>query len=324
MVLNQELELARKLVKQSCQIAQIVAQRDITPDTVIKKDKSPVTTADYAVQAYILHHLKQAFPQDYFVAEEEVIDTQSDEQKEVLSRIESTLAEAGSPLSLEEIQNSLASGNYAGGGSKRYWTLDPIDGTKGFLRKEQYAIALALIENGKVILGVLGCPNYQTKSNSVGAIFYATQGSGAYCESLVSGESWEISCSAVDKPENAVFCESVESGHSSHSDADKIRDLLQVNTTPVRMDSQCKYASVAEGSSSIYLRLPTRVGYQEKIWDHAAGVCVIEEAGGKVCDTKGQQLDFSIGRTLSANAGVVATAAGVHLSVVKAVQEVLS
>ena len=41
----------------------------------------------------------------------------------------------------------------------RFWTLDPIDGTKGFLRGEQYAVALALVENGRVVLGVLGCPN---------------------------------------------------------------------------------------------------------------------------------------------------------------------
>jgi len=38
------------------------------------------------------------------------------------------------------------------------WTLDPIDGTKGFLRREQYAIALAFIRDGRVELGVLGCP----------------------------------------------------------------------------------------------------------------------------------------------------------------------
>ena len=40
-----------------------------------------------------------------------------------------------------------------------YWTLDPVDGTKGFLRRGQYAVSLALIEDGKVVAGVLGCPN---------------------------------------------------------------------------------------------------------------------------------------------------------------------
>ncbi len=41
---------------------------------------------------------------------------------------------------------------------RTFWTLDPIDGTKGFLRREQYAVALALVRDGKVELGVLGCP----------------------------------------------------------------------------------------------------------------------------------------------------------------------
>ena len=42
---------------------------------------------------------------------------------------------------------------------ERFWTLDPIDGTKGFLRGEQYAVALALIEGGEVVVAALACPN---------------------------------------------------------------------------------------------------------------------------------------------------------------------
>ena len=50
-------------------------------------------------------------------------------------------------------------GNSAGGATGRIWALDPIDGTKGFLRGGQYAVCLALIEDGDVKVGVLGCPN---------------------------------------------------------------------------------------------------------------------------------------------------------------------
>jgi 3'(2'), 5'-bisphosphate nucleotidase len=45
------------------------------------------------------------------------------------------------------------------GAAERYWVMDPVDGTKGFLRGDQYAVALALVERGEVVLGVLGCPN---------------------------------------------------------------------------------------------------------------------------------------------------------------------
>ena len=69
--------------------------------------------------------------------------------------------------------------------------------------------------------------------------------------------------------------------------------LLNVSSEPYRIDSQCKYAAVAGGDASVYLRLPTRPGYQEKIWDHAAGMIIVKEAGGKVTDINGKDLDFS-------------------------------
>jgi 3'(2'), 5'-bisphosphate nucleotidase len=89
------------------------------------------------------------------------------------------------------------------------------------------------------------------------------------------------------------------------------------------MDSQCKYAAVARGDASVYLRLPTRSDYEEKIWDHAAGWIMVNEAGGEVTDVRGEPLDFSLGRTLRRNKGVVATNGRVHAQVVAAVREVL-
>src|SRR5207248_7614380 len=64
----------------------------------------------------------------------------------------------------------------------RFWTLDPIDGTKGFLRGEQYAVALALIVEGEVVLGVLGCPNLPVDADRPGSprgcLFAAVRGEG--------------------------------------------------------------------------------------------------------------------------------------------------
>ena len=86
------------------------------------------------------------------------------------------------------------------------------------------------------------------------------------------------------------------------------------------MDSQAKYAAVATGMADAYLRLPTRKDYQEKIWDHAAGAFVLEQAGGKISDVFGKELDFSQGRTLKNNRGVIATAAGVHAQIIEKVK----
>jgi 3'(2'), 5'-bisphosphate nucleotidase len=90
------------------------------------------------------------------------------------------------------------------------------------------------------------------------------------------------------------------------------------------MDSQCKYAAVAQGDASVYLRLPTSSDYTEKIWDHAAGCLVVTEAGGCVSDVAGRPLDFSRGRTLSANRGVVATNGRLQSAVLDAVDRALT
>lgn len=90
------------------------------------------------------------------------------------------------------------------------------------------------------------------------------------------------------------------------------------------MDSQAKYASIARADGDIYLRLPVGDGsYTEKIWDHAAGSLLVEEAGGIVSDAKGRPLDFSIGRTLQNNKGVVAAHKNVHGKVIEAVRKAL-
>ena len=75
----------------------------------------------------------------------------------------------------------------------------------------------------------------------------------------------------------------------------------------MRLDSQAKYAVVARGEAEAYLRLPTRADYREKIWDHAAGVLIVEEAGGTVTDITGRPLEFTHGRDLAANRGVIVT-----------------
>ena len=112
------------------------------------------------------------------------------------------------------------------------------------------------------------------------------------------------------------MCESVESGHTKQDAAAEVVAKLGVTAEPVRMDSQCKYAAVAMGLAEVYLRLPTRPGYVERIWDHAAGVVVLEEAGGAVTDVEGRPLDFSRGRGLSENRGVIATNGPCHAKVV--------
>jgi 3'(2'), 5'-bisphosphate nucleotidase len=151
-----------------------------------------------------------------------------------------------------------------------HWALDPIDGTKGFLRGGQYAVCLALIVNGEVQLGVMGCPNLPVDAKQPngpkGSLFIAVKGEGAFQRSFTDSNETPIKFSDIKTTQEATFCESVESGHSSHSDSAKIAELLGITREPVRMDSQAKYCSISRGDGDIYLRLPVSETYVEKIW----------------------------------------------------------
>ena len=86
-----------------------------------------------------------------------------------------------------------------------------------------------------------------------------------------------------------------------------------------RIDSQAKHGVIARGGAEWYVRLP-KPGYVEWIWDHAAGNVVIEEAGGKMTDTEGRPLDFSLGPKLSPSVrGILMSNGGIfHKSLVDA------
>ncbi|MGB7415640.1 MAG: inositol monophosphatase family protein, partial [Thermosynechococcaceae cyanobacterium] len=83
------------------------------------------------------------------------------------------------------------------------------------------------------------------------------------------------------------------------------------------------YGAVASGSAALYLRLPSPKSpdYREKIWDHAAGTIVVEEAGGRVTDMHGKPLDFSQGAKLVDNRGVIVSNGLIHDQVLAALQQ---
>jgi 3'(2'), 5'-bisphosphate nucleotidase len=342
---SKEIEVAALAVQRATLLTNAVFHQKVK-GTLSKDDKSPVTIGDFGAQALIAQAIKENFPADEIVGEEEAdslrgnITLQEEIWKLVqCAKLEDPEAESvlGSPIkSKEAMLDAIDAGNSAGGCKGRIWALDPIDGTKGFLRGGQYAVCLALIVDGKVKVGVLGCPNLpidnsirldQTDPKGLGLLFSAIEGHGATSRPLSRGcleKSQPISMKPVKDITQAIFCESVEASHSSHSDAAKISKKLGVHMPPIRMDSQAKYGSIARGAGDIYLRLPVNATYQEKIWDHAAGDLIVREAGGIVTDTLGRQLDFSKGRTLEGNKGVVAAPTTIHSQVLEVVKEILA
>jgi 3'(2'), 5'-bisphosphate nucleotidase len=318
-----ELEAAVEAVRAASHVCHAVQKRLVDEHRLEKKDRSPVTVADFASQAIVCRSLGQAFPGDPVVGEEDAHELRRDENAGIRATVVQEVARAiASEVGADEVLDWIDHGGDEATGD-RYWTLDPIDGTKGFLRGEQYAVALGLIENGEVVLGVLGCPNLPDSDGERGVLFAAERGDVARMRPLFrDGEAVRVGVEHIGSAAEARFCESVESGHSDQDESAKIAKLLGIRSEPYRIDSQCKYAAVARGDASIYLRMPTRKDYREKIWDHAAGKLVVEAAGGRVTDIHGQTLDFGRGRTLAANSGVVATSGTIHDEVIDAIRRV--
>lgn len=292
-----------------------------------KQDKSPVTIADFASQAVICEGIGLAFPNDPIIGEEDSAELRRPENQSFLDRILAELSQVSWSNSAEETCRWIDRGGASSFGP-RFWTLDPIDGTKGFLRGEQYAISLALIVEGQVTVAVLGCPNLPlnpSNPHSGGSLFIAVRGRGAKVlpcfEEEIGTASQNVRVSDVLQTSDLRMCESVESGHSAHDRSAVIASLLGVTKPGVRLDSQAKYAVVSRGEADVYLRLPTRADYREKIWDHAGGVLVVEEAGGRVTDIDGKPLDFTHGRELVANRGVLVTNGKLHDDVLRAIRE---
>ncbi len=373
---NSELNIALDAVRAASRICRDV-QSKIAADVFEKEDRSPVTVADFASQAAICRLIGDAFPHDPIIGEEESGALRREENGPFLERVLEELRAIGVEANGEQACDWIDRGcekKYA----PRFWTLDPIDGTKGFLRQEQYAVSLALIIDGRIELALLGCPNLtaarggglQTLSHSdgrgqgegswtshreiehppsprpspgrpgegdkaaaahpsdstaaTGAIFYATRGGGAWVVPIddLTATPTAVHCSHLADPIEVRFCESVESSHTSTSLSSRVAEALGIQRPPLRMDSQAKYAIVARGDAEIYMRLPAKYGYKEKIWDHAGGVLVVEEAGGIVSDVMGRPLEFNHGYELLANRGIVAANRELHGRVIAALDEI--
>jgi HAL2 family 3'(2'),5'-bisphosphate nucleotidase len=310
-----ESRFAIEAVREASLLARRI-QREMVSGSLTKNDRSPVTVADFAVQALIARRLAEAFPSAALIGEEQSDALQLEEGIEILDQITAFVRTAIADATPEEVCGLIDRGS--GEPPATFWTLDPIDGTKGFLRREQYAVALGLIENGRVQLGVLGCPELadsrRPDANGSGSLVAAVRGEGTWFRPLEGGDWQRLNVSKRSQPSTAHVLRSVEKAHTNIDEIGQLAARLGVTAAPLGMDSQAKYAVLAAGEGDVLLRLisRSRPDYRERIWDQAAGSIVVEEAGGRITDLDGKQLDFSHGRTLAKNRGIVATNGHLH------------
>ena len=326
---DKKVEFALRAVREAASLAAYI-QGEMVSEALTKDDRSPVTVADFAAQAVVGYLLEAAFPGALLVGEEASAVLRSPQERETLEKITAFLGRIVPGVSPESVCTLIDRGVDEPG--EHYWTLDPIDGTKGFLRGAQYATALAYVEFGVVQLGALGCPNItpdlREDIGGEGSLCIAQRGNGSWIGSLrepAKDDNFSrLTVSAQSDPVQARLMRSFESGHTNTTQIDAFQRELGGDANPVRIDSQVKYALLASGDGEIYLRLlsPDRMDYREKIWDQAAGSIIVEEAGGKVTDLDGKVLDFSQGRTLKNNRGICATNGALHDKALEALKAV--
>ena len=328
-----KIQIAIDAVLKAIQLCEQVQAEMVSTDAIQKADRSPVTVADFGSQALICQAIGDAFPDATIVAEENAQALK--ENASLLERVtdyvnrfwaeahhhddpdRATATKDTSP-SAETVCEWINRGS--GEVGTNFWTLDPIDGTKGFLRHDQYAIALAHIVDGVVQLGVLGCPNLPYRLDATeterGCLFVAIRGEGTQLYTKTGELLEQVHISETVHR----FAESVESTHGDSDAHAKIANALGITAAPVQMDSQAKYGIVSRGEASLYIRLPNPAypDYRECIWDHAAGMIVVEEAGGTVTDANGAPLNFLTGKRMQENRGIVATNGKLHQHVLKA------
>ena len=165
-------------------------------------------------------------------------------------------------------------------GWSRYWLLDPLDGTREFVKRNgEFTINIALIDDGRPVLGVVHAPVLATT-------YYAAVGAGAWKQ---VGDALPIALRTVPtrKPPRLLTSRS----HRS-PELESLMTRLPPHET-LNIGSALKFCLVAEGGADLYPRMgPTSE------WDTAAGQCVVEQAGGIVTDTAGSPLRYNTKESL--------------------------
>jgi len=237
------MNVTRKQLDCLCEIAHTAGQAVMevyasSTEVWSKADASPLTQADLRADAIICSELARYFPGLLILSEE--------------------------------------SGSWQGVGGETFFLVDPLDGTKEFLRRNgEFTINIAMIAHGVPIAGVVLAP-------ALGEIYFAGQGLGSW--KSTGGEA-----TALRVRDYASGASLRVVGSRSHG-ADRLIDWLAALPVPHQFTpagSSLKFCRVAEGQADIYPRFgPTSQ------WDTAAAQCVLESAGGSVIDLQGNRLRY--------------------------------
>ena len=339
-----ELHIASLAIQRASLLTKNVLST-LTPTTPISKpDSTPVTIADFAAQALLISAIHATFPSDSFVGEEcaDVLRSNASLCSKVWDLVRSTHLEdreceqlLASPKDVEEMFTIIdLGGKGIGGRLGRVWMLDPIDGTATFLRGEQYAVSLALCVDGKQVVGVIGAPNLRLDDGRVreesvdrlgfGLMLSAVKGQGAWIREMGRGSLGVERRIERRTGGELHFVDYTPNGTWWHDGVRQAAERLGAKYPGTEVwSSHIRYVALIVGGGNAYVRIPVKRNTASYVWDHAGAQLIFSEAGGKVTDLEGKEIDFGAGRDLSNNWGMVAANEDVHAEILKVVREVL-
>ncbi|KAF2180443.1 carbohydrate phosphatase [Zopfia rhizophila CBS 207.26] len=344
---EKELRIAELTVQRAAIITKkiIASFGDNGVHTMEKGDETPVTIGDFAAQASMITALHAAFPDDMFLAEETTSMLRKDQTLAEKVWLFVSAAGAGddrsqdelaTPQSIEEMLDAIDLGQGQGGRNDRIWCLDPIDGTATFMKGQQYAVCLCLVEKGEQKVACLGMPHLSLGvlpisescvSSTYGYLASAIKGQGAHLRRISPTGLKPLEPVKVrERPTDLSKLRNVEALASKNMDHEKnclVEGRLGLTWPSVDIWSQqMKYISIAVGGHDLMVRIPIKSSHRTAIWDHAGGSLLVQETGCKHTDLRGRDLDFRAGKRLYNNFGDVVAPAAVHDQVLRIVQEV--
>lgn len=321
---DERLAAATEAVRRAIRVTE--AARAAGTATLTKADASPVTLADFAAQALVADTLRRRLGAVCLVGEESAAVLRQPEQADLRAALVALCRPLWPEVTEAALLDAIDLGTASPDPDAGFWTLDPVDGTKGFVRGQHYCTSLAYVVGPRPRLGVLGCPYLDADDGASldapgrGTLTVVREGSAPRQFCLGTDGPPRTLTGPAEVSDRVRVCESVESAHADHDAHARIFEAAGLEVASLRLDSQAKYAVVARGQADVFLRLPSKRGYVERIWDHAAGTLVAESAGLAVSDFSGQPLDFSRGRGLDANHGVLVAPPALHARLLDAIR----
>ena len=298
---SNELSLAIDLVNKASIITEWFRTKHFSSFT--KKDDSPVTLADFASQIFIISEIRKHFPEDQIIAEEESGVFLNSNAEEIIKNCYNS-------IKFNITENLKETLNYRGPRSIRQWTVDPIDGTKGFQKNLAYAIGIGLMIQSEPMICAIGVPNYKNTSLT---IFSAEKNHGAKV-SYGDQNFTRIKVSDIKALKTVRMC------YSLHYNKPWVLDFAKsLNITNfIPMDSMAKLCMVAEGSAEIYVK-PMNIE-RSLTWDFLPGELLVKEAGGMITDIKGNPIKYINEKCKVTAPGLIASNGTRHIDLLTALK----